>query len=157
MGSRQERNLRAFFSSSGGTSGLDIDTIGEDNLFYSTASKKNKHALYSFHLSPPSLSHLPAAQLNPMSHTQHCVTSMGAPSWNCSGLEGDEAEDGDAEPSEEGGEGPAEGQRTGQGEGGLSFLLKQEDTETQNAYIFLYNRLNVAVREMRQYVAQIDV
>ncbi|CAG01698.1 unnamed protein product [Tetraodon nigroviridis] len=33
------------------------------------------------------------AQLNPMSHTQHCVTSMGAPSWNCTGLEGDE-EDG---------------------------------------------------------------
>ncbi|KAG7283495.1 hypothetical protein CRUP_035288, partial [Coryphaenoides rupestris] len=24
-----------------------------------------------------------AANLNPMSHTQHCVTSMGAPSWNC--------------------------------------------------------------------------
>lgn len=92
-----------------------------------------------------------------MSHTQHCVTSMGAPSWNCSGLEGDEAEDGDAEPSEEGGEGPAEGRRAVQGEGGLSFLLKQEDTETQDAYIFLYNRLNVAVREMRQYVAQIDV
>uniref|UniRef100_A0A8C4IPF8 Phosphatidylinositol 3,4,5-trisphosphate-dependent Rac exchanger 1 protein n=1 Tax=Dicentrarchus labrax TaxID=13489 RepID=A0A8C4IPF8_DICLA len=67
------------------------------------------------------------AQLNPMSHTQHCVTSMGAPSWNCSG------------------------------EGGLSFLLKQEDTETQDAYIYLYSRLDVAVREMRQYVAQIDV
>uniref|UniRef100_A0A665VBP2 Phosphatidylinositol-3,4,5-trisphosphate-dependent Rac exchange factor 1 n=1 Tax=Echeneis naucrates TaxID=173247 RepID=A0A665VBP2_ECHNA len=66
------------------------------------------------------------AQLNPMSHTQHFVTSMGAPSWNCS-------------------------------EGGLSFLLKQEDTETQDAYIHLYCRLDVAVREMRQYVAQIDV
>uniref|UniRef100_A0A3Q1HCX5 Phosphatidylinositol-3,4,5-trisphosphate-dependent Rac exchange factor 1 n=1 Tax=Anabas testudineus TaxID=64144 RepID=A0A3Q1HCX5_ANATE len=71
------------------------------------------------------------AQLNPMSHTQHCVTSMGAPSWNCSGLEGDE--------------------------GGLSFLLKQEDTETQDSYLQLYSRLDVAVREMRQYVAQIDV
>uniref|UniRef100_A0A7N6BK09 Phosphatidylinositol-3,4,5-trisphosphate-dependent Rac exchange factor 1 n=1 Tax=Anabas testudineus TaxID=64144 RepID=A0A7N6BK09_ANATE len=66
------------------------------------------------------------AQLNPMSHTQHCVTSMGAPSWNCS-------------------------------EGGLSFLLKQEDTETQDSYLQLYSRLDVAVREMRQYVAQIDV
>uniref|UniRef100_A0A8D0DEC8 Phosphatidylinositol 3,4,5-trisphosphate-dependent Rac exchanger 1 protein n=1 Tax=Sander lucioperca TaxID=283035 RepID=A0A8D0DEC8_SANLU len=65
------------------------------------------------------------AQLNPMSHTQHCLTSMGAPSWNCS-------------------------------EGGLSFLLKQEDTETQDSYIHLYSRLDVAVREMRQYVAQID-
>uniref|UniRef100_A0AAX7T6X1 Phosphatidylinositol-3,4,5-trisphosphate-dependent Rac exchange factor 1 n=1 Tax=Astatotilapia calliptera TaxID=8154 RepID=A0AAX7T6X1_ASTCA len=65
-------------------------------------------------------------QLNPMSHTQHCMTSMGAPSWSCS-------------------------------EGGLSFLLKQEDTETQDAYIYLYSRLDVAVREMKQYVAQIDV
>uniref|UniRef100_A0AAQ5ZKJ8 Phosphatidylinositol 3,4,5-trisphosphate-dependent Rac exchanger 1 protein n=1 Tax=Amphiprion ocellaris TaxID=80972 RepID=A0AAQ5ZKJ8_AMPOC len=65
-------------------------------------------------------------QLNLMSHTLHCMTSMGAPSWSCS-------------------------------EGGLSFLLKQEDTETQDAYIHLYSRLDVAVREMKQYVAQIDV
>uniref|UniRef100_A0A3Q3X3A5 Phosphatidylinositol 3,4,5-trisphosphate-dependent Rac exchanger 2 protein n=1 Tax=Mola mola TaxID=94237 RepID=A0A3Q3X3A5_MOLML len=93
------------------------------------------------------------AQLNPMSHTQHCVTSMGAPSWNCSGLEGDE-EDGCGEVAEDGGEGQTEGRW---GEGGLSFLLKQEDTETQDAYIQLYTRLDVAVREMRQYVAQIDV
>uniref|UniRef100_G3NLA9 Phosphatidylinositol 3,4,5-trisphosphate-dependent Rac exchanger 1 protein n=1 Tax=Gasterosteus aculeatus aculeatus TaxID=481459 RepID=G3NLA9_GASAC len=80
---------------------------------------------------------LDQAQLNPMSHTQHCVTSMGAPSWSCSGLDGDEEEE--------------------EEEGGLSFLLKQEDTETQDAYIHLYSRLDVAVREMRQYVAQIDV
>ncbi|XP_029690371.1 phosphatidylinositol 3,4,5-trisphosphate-dependent Rac exchanger 1 protein isoform X2 [Takifugu rubripes] len=86
------------------------------------------------------------AQLNPMSHTQHCVTSMGAPSWNCTGLEGGE-EDGNGEVTDE----------RGQGEGGLSFLLKQEDTETQDNYICLYNRLDVAVREMKQYVAQIDV
>lgn len=98
----------------------------------------------------------PVAQLNPMSHTQHCVTSMGAPSWNCSGLEGDE-EDGNGEVTEDGGEGLTDGRRGGHGEGGLSFLLKQEDTETQDAYIHLYNRLDVAVREMRQYVAQIDV
>lgn len=91
----------------------------------------------------------PSAQLNPMSHTQHCVTSMGAPSWSCSGLEGGEA-DGSAEETLDGGEGI-------QGEGGLSFLLKQEDTETQDAYIYLYSRLDFAVREMKQYVAQIDV
>uniref|UniRef100_A0AAQ4QIQ3 Phosphatidylinositol 3,4,5-trisphosphate-dependent Rac exchanger 1 protein n=1 Tax=Gasterosteus aculeatus aculeatus TaxID=481459 RepID=A0AAQ4QIQ3_GASAC len=91
---------------------------------------------------------LDQAQLNPMSHTQHCVTSMGAPSWSCSGLDGDEEEE-----EEEGGE----SRRGGRGEGGLSFLLKQEDTETQDAYIHLYSRLDVAVREMRQYVAQIDV
>lgn len=103
----------------------------------------------------PFLSSL-VAQLNPMSHTQHCVTSMGAPSWNCSGLEGDE-EDGNGEVTEDGGEGLTEGWRSGLGEGGLSFLLKQEDTETQDSYIYLYNRLDVAVREMKQYVAQIDV
>uniref|UniRef100_A0A8C7MTS1 Phosphatidylinositol-3,4,5-trisphosphate dependent Rac exchange factor 1 n=1 Tax=Oncorhynchus kisutch TaxID=8019 RepID=A0A8C7MTS1_ONCKI len=40
---------------------------------------------------------------------------------------------------------------------GLSFLLKQEDMEIQEAYICLYNRLNIAVQEMRQYVTQIDV
>uniref|UniRef100_A0A669CEY8 Phosphatidylinositol 3,4,5-trisphosphate-dependent Rac exchanger 1 protein n=1 Tax=Oreochromis niloticus TaxID=8128 RepID=A0A669CEY8_ORENI len=72
-------------------------------------------------------------QLNPMSHTQHCMTSMGAPSWR---------------------EGLNDSRH---GEGGLSFLLKQEDTDTQDAYIYLYSRLDVAVREMKQYVAQIDV
>ncbi|KAM9785487.1 phosphatidylinositol 3,4,5-trisphosphate-dependent Rac exchanger 1 protein [Neosynchiropus ocellatus] len=91
------------------------------------------------------------AQLNPMSHTQHCVTSMGAPCWNCTGL-GEEDSDGELTIDE----GPTEGQRP-RGEGGLSFLLKQEDTETQDAYLHLYSRLDVAVREMRQYVAQIDV
>ncbi|XP_061913098.1 phosphatidylinositol 3,4,5-trisphosphate-dependent Rac exchanger 1 protein isoform X2 [Entelurus aequoreus] len=84
------------------------------------------------------------AQLNPMSHTQHCVTSMGAPSWNSTGLDGE-----DSEESPNGVEGPTEG--------GLSFLLKQEDTETQDAYLHLYSRLDVAVREMKQYVAQINV
>uniref|UniRef100_A0AAX7V4D4 Phosphatidylinositol-3,4,5-trisphosphate-dependent Rac exchange factor 1 n=1 Tax=Astatotilapia calliptera TaxID=8154 RepID=A0AAX7V4D4_ASTCA len=93
------------------------------------------------------------AQLNPMSHTQHCMTSMGAPSWSCSGLDGDEA-DGSGEVNVDGGEGLNDSRH---GEGGLSFLLKQEDTETQDAYIYLYSRLDVAVREMKQYVAQIDV
>lgn len=91
-----------------------------------------------------------------MSHTQHCVTSMGAPSWTCSGLEGDEA-DGSGEVTVDGDEGLNDSRRAGHGEGGLSFLLKQEDTETQDAYIHLYSRLDVALREMRQYVAQIDV
>ncbi|XP_046890033.1 phosphatidylinositol 3,4,5-trisphosphate-dependent Rac exchanger 1 protein [Hypomesus transpacificus] len=92
------------------------------------------------------------ANLNPMSHTQHCVTSMGAPSWSCSGLEGDETEENGT------GEGLVDGPRDPHhGEGGLSFLLKQEDVETQDSYIRLYSRLDVAVREMKQYVAQIDV
>ncbi|XP_017266862.1 phosphatidylinositol 3,4,5-trisphosphate-dependent Rac exchanger 1 protein isoform X1 [Kryptolebias marmoratus] len=96
------------------------------------------------------------AQLNPMSHTQHCVTSMGAPSWSCSGLEVDEA-DGSGEETLDGGEGGMDGRQGVYGEGGLSFLLKQEDTETQDSYIYLYSRLDVALREMKQYVAQIDV
>lgn len=98
----------------------------------------------------------PAAQLNPMSHTQHCVTSMGAPSWSCSGLEADEV-DGGGEETLDGGEGGVDGQQGVRGEGGLSFLLKQEDTETQDAYVYLYSRLDFALREMKQYVAQIDV
>ncbi|XP_076859942.1 phosphatidylinositol 3,4,5-trisphosphate-dependent Rac exchanger 1 protein [Brachyhypopomus gauderio] len=84
------------------------------------------------------------ANLNPMSHTVHCVTSMAAPSWRSHGL---------AEDEEEEDEGRARSQR----EGGLSILLKQEDTESQDSYIYLYNRLDVTVREMKQYVAQIDV
>lgn len=90
-----------------------------------------------------------AANLNPMSHTVHCVTSMAAPSWSCTGLDNEEVEgvDGGIEAC----------RRRTRGEGGLSFLLKQEDTETQDNYICLYNRLDVAVREMKLYVAQIDV
>uniref|UniRef100_A0A672PJX8 Phosphatidylinositol-3,4,5-trisphosphate dependent Rac exchange factor 1 n=1 Tax=Sinocyclocheilus grahami TaxID=75366 RepID=A0A672PJX8_SINGR len=61
------------------------------------------------------------ANVNPMSHAVHCVTSMATE------------------------------------EGGLSFLLKQEDMESQDNYICLYNRLDISVREMKQYVAQIDV
>uniref|UniRef100_A0A8C7J2C9 Phosphatidylinositol 3,4,5-trisphosphate-dependent Rac exchanger 2 protein n=1 Tax=Oncorhynchus kisutch TaxID=8019 RepID=A0A8C7J2C9_ONCKI len=75
------------------------------------------------------------SNLSRMSHTQHCVTSMGAPSYSCSDL----GEEGDANRGN-----------------GLSFLLKQEDMEIQEAYICLYNRLNIAVQEMRQYVTQID-
>uniref|UniRef100_A0A8C6UY05 Phosphatidylinositol-3,4,5-trisphosphate-dependent Rac exchange factor 1 n=1 Tax=Neogobius melanostomus TaxID=47308 RepID=A0A8C6UY05_9GOBI len=95
------------------------------------------------------------AQLNPMSHTQHCVTSMGAPSWSCSGLEGDDEED-NGEVLLDGEDGSVDNRKS-QGEGGLSFLLKHEDTESQDNYIQLYSRLDVAVREMRLYVAQIDV
>jgi len=81
---------------------------------------------------------------------------MGAPSWNCTAPEGEEPEVDGVGPVD-GEEGPGEGRRSLHGEGGLSFLLKQEDVETQGGYIRLYSRLDVAVREMRQYVAQIDV
>uniref|UniRef100_A0A672LEU9 Phosphatidylinositol-3,4,5-trisphosphate dependent Rac exchange factor 1 n=1 Tax=Sinocyclocheilus grahami TaxID=75366 RepID=A0A672LEU9_SINGR len=86
------------------------------------------------------------ANLNPMSHAVHCVTSMAAPSWSCLSLD---------EETEEG-EGSIEDGRKHE-EGGLSFLLKQEDMESQDNYICLYNRLDISVREMKQYVAQIDV
>uniref|UniRef100_A0A8C2QAM7 Phosphatidylinositol-3,4,5-trisphosphate-dependent Rac exchange factor 1 n=1 Tax=Cyprinus carpio TaxID=7962 RepID=A0A8C2QAM7_CYPCA len=86
------------------------------------------------------------ANLNPMSHAVHCVTSMAAPSWSCLSLD---------EETEEG-EGSIEDGRKLE-EGGLSFLLKQEDMESQDNYICLYNRLDISVREMKQYVAQIDV
>eukprot|EP00064_Thunnus_orientalis_P011167 superscaffoldBa00001584_g11197 len=68
-----------------------------------------------------------------------------------------EEPDGSGEVTVDGSEGLMDGRRSGHGEGGLSFLLKQEDTETQDSYIHLYSRLDVAVREMKQYVAQIDV
>uniref|UniRef100_A0A672PCW1 Phosphatidylinositol-3,4,5-trisphosphate dependent Rac exchange factor 1 n=1 Tax=Sinocyclocheilus grahami TaxID=75366 RepID=A0A672PCW1_SINGR len=84
--------------------------------------------------------------VNPMSHAVHCVTSMAAPSWSCLSLD---------EETEEG-EGSTEDGRKHE-EGGLSFLLKQEDMESQDNYICLYNRLDISVREMKQYVAQIDV
>uniref|UniRef100_A0A8C1KJQ5 Phosphatidylinositol-3,4,5-trisphosphate-dependent Rac exchange factor 1 n=1 Tax=Cyprinus carpio TaxID=7962 RepID=A0A8C1KJQ5_CYPCA len=86
------------------------------------------------------------ANLNPMSHAVHCVTSMAAPSWSCLSLD---------EETEEGEVSIEDGRKLE--EGGLSFLLKQEDMESQDNYICLYNRLDISVREMKQYVAQIDV
>uniref|UniRef100_A0A8B9P7W7 Phosphatidylinositol 3,4,5-trisphosphate-dependent Rac exchanger 1 protein n=1 Tax=Apteryx owenii TaxID=8824 RepID=A0A8B9P7W7_APTOW len=65
--------------------------------------------------------------LNPISYTQHCITTMAAPSWRCL-----------------------------QEERGLSFLLKQEDREIQDSYLHLFNKLDIAVKEMKQYVIQIN-
>uniref|UniRef100_A0A8C3RWC6 Phosphatidylinositol 3,4,5-trisphosphate-dependent Rac exchanger 1 protein n=1 Tax=Chelydra serpentina TaxID=8475 RepID=A0A8C3RWC6_CHESE len=59
--------------------------------------------------------------LNPVSYTQHCITTMAAPSWR-----------------------------------GLSFLLKEEDREIQDSYLQLFNKLDIAVKEMKQYVFQIN-
>uniref|UniRef100_A0A672UDI8 Phosphatidylinositol-3,4,5-trisphosphate dependent Rac exchange factor 1 n=1 Tax=Strigops habroptila TaxID=2489341 RepID=A0A672UDI8_STRHB len=71
--------------------------------------------------------------LNPVSYTQHCITTMAAPSWRCLALE-----DGDLDKR------------------GLSFLLKQEDREIQDSYLHLFNKLDIAVKEMKQYVIQIN-
>uniref|UniRef100_A0A8B9J1Z3 Phosphatidylinositol 3,4,5-trisphosphate-dependent Rac exchanger 1 protein n=1 Tax=Amazona collaria TaxID=241587 RepID=A0A8B9J1Z3_9PSIT len=69
----------------------------------------------------------PPGTLNPVSYTQHCITTMAAPSW-----------------------------RSIQEERGLSFLLKQEDREIQDSYLHLFNKLDIAVKEMKQYVIQIN-
>nr|XP_056699964.1 phosphatidylinositol 3,4,5-trisphosphate-dependent Rac exchanger 1 protein [Euleptes europaea] len=90
--------------------------------------------------------------LNPVSNTQHCITTMAAPSWNCLS-----PEDGDL--SLHGQYDGCYGQENGgntQEERGLSFLLKQEDREIQDSYLQLFNKLDVAVKEMKQYVFQIN-
>ncbi|XP_068064223.1 phosphatidylinositol 3,4,5-trisphosphate-dependent Rac exchanger 1 protein isoform X5 [Anomalospiza imberbis] len=84
--------------------------------------------------------------LNPVSYTQHCITTMAAPSWRCPAPEG-----GDPDGSF--------GQQNGGTiweERGLSFLLKQEDWEMQDSYLHLFNKLDIAVKEMKQYVVQIN-
>lgn len=90
--------------------------------------------------------------LNPMSYTQHCITTMAAPSWKCL-----PAADGD--PQGQGLSGSSFGPATGtliQQDRGLSFLLRQEDREIQDGYLQLFTKLDVALKEMKQYVTQIN-
>ncbi|XP_033695450.1 phosphatidylinositol 3,4,5-trisphosphate-dependent Rac exchanger 1 protein isoform X3 [Tursiops truncatus] len=90
--------------------------------------------------------------LNPMSYTQHCITTMAAPSWKClPAADGDPQSQGPNDSSF----GSANG-TLGQEHRGLSFLLKQEDREIQDAYLQLFIRLDVALKEMKQYVTQIN-
>ncbi|XP_055229147.2 phosphatidylinositol 3,4,5-trisphosphate-dependent Rac exchanger 1 protein isoform X2 [Gorilla gorilla gorilla] len=90
--------------------------------------------------------------LNPMSYTQHCITTMAAPSWKClPAAEGDPQGQG----LHDGSFGPASG-TLGQEDRGLSFLLRQEDREIQDAYLQLFTKLDVALKEMKQYVTQIN-
>ncbi|KAM9121108.1 phosphatidylinositol 3,4,5-trisphosphate-dependent Rac exchanger 1 protein isoform 1-T1 [Pangshura tecta] len=90
--------------------------------------------------------------LNPVSYTQHCIASMAAPSWRCL-----TAEDGElnSHGQYEGSFGQQNG-GTNQEERGLSFLLKEEDREIQDSYLQLFNKLDIAVKEMKQYVVQIN-
>ncbi|KAG8447108.1 hypothetical protein GDO86_014531, partial [Hymenochirus boettgeri] len=85
--------------------------------------------------------------LNPMSYSQHCIASMAAPAWKCLKVEEPELYNGGF-PHMNGG--------VSREERGLSFLLKLEDTEIQDAYLQLFNKLDVAVKEMKQYVTQIN-
>ncbi|EHB10934.1 Phosphatidylinositol 3,4,5-trisphosphate-dependent Rac exchanger 1 protein [Heterocephalus glaber] len=89
--------------------------------------------------------------LNPMSYTQHCITTMAAPSWKCLPEDGDPQGQGLSDSSC----GPASGAPS-QEDRGLSFLLKQEDREIQDAYLQLFTKLDVALKEMKQYVTQIN-
>uniref|UniRef100_A0A8D0LBS4 Phosphatidylinositol 3,4,5-trisphosphate-dependent Rac exchanger 1 protein n=1 Tax=Sphenodon punctatus TaxID=8508 RepID=A0A8D0LBS4_SPHPU len=90
--------------------------------------------------------------LNPVSYTQHCITTMAAPSWRCL-----TPEEGDHNPhgQYDSGFSQQNGGMT-QEERGLSFLLKQEDQEIQDSYLQLFNKLDIAVKEMKQYVFQIN-
>lgn len=79
-----------------------------------------------------------------MSYTQHCITTMAAPSWKC-------LPDADTDTL-----GQDLSDPSGQEDRGLSFLLKQEDRELQDAYLQLFTKLDVALKEMKQYVTQIN-
>ncbi|XP_044151841.1 phosphatidylinositol 3,4,5-trisphosphate-dependent Rac exchanger 1 protein isoform X1 [Bufo gargarizans] len=90
--------------------------------------------------------------LNPMTYSQHCMSSMVAPAWKCHSVKDDNGLNGgclDSSFPQMNGEMKSE-------ERGLSHLLKQEDTEIQDAYLQLFNKLDVAVKEMKQYVTQIN-
>ncbi|XP_075702372.1 LOW QUALITY PROTEIN: phosphatidylinositol 3,4,5-trisphosphate-dependent Rac exchanger 1 protein [Rhinoderma darwinii] len=90
--------------------------------------------------------------LNPMTYSQHCMSSMAAPAWRCPSAKDNDGVNGgclDSSFSQVNGAMKRE-------ERGLSHLLKQEDTEIQDAYLQLFNKLDVAVKEMKQYVTQIN-
>ncbi|XP_049637261.1 phosphatidylinositol 3,4,5-trisphosphate-dependent Rac exchanger 1 protein [Suncus etruscus] len=90
--------------------------------------------------------------LNPMSYTQHCITTMAAPSWKCLPAAD---QDPQCQGSPDSSSGPA-CWAPGQEERGLHFLLRQEDRDIQDAYQQLFSKLDVALKEMKQYVTQIN-
>ncbi|XP_032897348.1 phosphatidylinositol 3,4,5-trisphosphate-dependent Rac exchanger 1 protein [Amblyraja radiata] len=90
--------------------------------------------------------------LHPMSYTRHVTTTMAAPQWNCfigEDGEGHRALDAD-EPSK-----PQNGVPI-QKCAGLSNLLKPEDMEIQDSFFQLFNKLEISLKEMKQYVMQIN-
>ncbi|CAN2389839.1 Rac guanyl-nucleotide exchange factor activity [Pristimantis euphronides] len=90
--------------------------------------------------------------LTPMTYSQHCMSSMAAPAWRCPSVKADDGMNG----ASLDGSFSQRDRGTMSEERGLSHLLKQEDIEIQDAYLQLFNRLDVAVKEMKQYVAQIN-
>ncbi|XP_066444144.1 phosphatidylinositol 3,4,5-trisphosphate-dependent Rac exchanger 1 protein isoform X2 [Eleutherodactylus coqui] len=90
--------------------------------------------------------------LSPMMYSQHCMSSMAAPAWRGLGVKDDDGMSGGCL---DGGIPHMNGGVMSE-ERGLSHLLKQEDTEIQDAYLQLFNKLDVAVKEMKHYVTQIN-
>ncbi|MBZ3883320.1 Phosphatidylinositol 3,4,5-trisphosphate-dependent Rac exchanger 1 protein [Sciurus carolinensis] len=88
---------------------------------------------------------------NPMSYTQHCITTVAAPSWKCLPVVDGVAQGQTLSNSS----GPARGTLS-QEDWGLSSLLKQEDHEVQDAYLQLFTKLDVALKEMKQYITLIS-
>ncbi|KAM5135854.1 LOW QUALITY PROTEIN: phosphatidylinositol 3,4,5-trisphosphate-dependent Rac exchanger 1 protein [Mantella aurantiaca] len=85
--------------------------------------------------------------LNPMLYSQHSIASMAAPAWRCVSTEEEDGMDGSFSQMN-GGMNPEDH--------GLSFLMKHDDLEIQDSYLQLFNKLDVALKEMKQYVTQIN-
>lgn len=117
------------------------------NVIFKNFDLPLKNALFLISLSPCLI-----GNLNPVSNTQHCITTMAAPSWNCLSPENGDLS---LHSQYDGCYGQENGGNT-QEERGLIFLLKQEDREIQDSYLQLFNKLDVAVKEMKQYVFQIN-
>ncbi|GCC22616.1 hypothetical protein chiPu_0001004 [Chiloscyllium punctatum] len=91
--------------------------------------------------------------INPMNYTRHSITTMAAPQWKCLIVEeGERDQQLDLEElvNQQNGE-------VSQESGGLSFLLKQEDLEIQDTFFQLFIKLENSLKEMKQYVMQINV
>ncbi|XP_062897470.1 phosphatidylinositol 3,4,5-trisphosphate-dependent Rac exchanger 1 protein isoform X1 [Mobula hypostoma] len=90
--------------------------------------------------------------VNLMSYTRHVTTTMAAPHWNC--FIGEDGEPDQLQDLDE-----SSNQQNGgliQESGGLSNLLKQEDMEIQDSFFQLFNKLEISLKEMKQYVMQIN-
>ncbi|MBZ3872001.1 Phosphatidylinositol 3,4,5-trisphosphate-dependent Rac exchanger 1 protein [Sciurus carolinensis] len=88
---------------------------------------------------------------NPMSCIQHCITTVAAPSWKCLPVVNGISQGQTLSDSS----GPASG-AISQEDWGLISLLKQEDHEVQDTYLQLFIKLDMALKEMKHCVTQIN-
>lgn len=91
--------------------------------------------------------------LNPMLYSQHSIASMAAPAWRC--VMSTEEEDGMNGSFQDGSFSQMNGGMNPE-DHGLSFLMKHDDLEIQDSYLQLFNKLDFALKEMKQYVTQIN-